>query len=326
MEQSSCLPDSLQAWPIEWWYWSGHVTSLASDAAEHRDYSFMLALFKIKPFGIGPIWFTHSLVSCIETGEFEPSIDFFLTGFDKGSFPKGELKVKAGKKLAIDKIGERGYVLKTPRFELELAALKPAMPVGGSGLIDLKSSKTWYYSYPRLQVAGRLRVSEVDDWKAIKGSAWMDHQCSPVSFNNEHVWKWFSFQLGDGTDLMCFSYGRKKEAVLATMSLPDGSIKATADCRLIPGKAAWTSPVTGAKYPVEWTFEIPGWDVELRARAKIEEQEMLFGLMNYWEGPLKTEGYIGKAPVKGDGFMELVGYPKKRLTKMLRLQLAQLLK
>ncbi|MFA4955314.1 MAG: lipocalin family protein [Patescibacteria group bacterium] len=320
MPKIEVLSDGIQPWPVEWWYWSGHTAE-----KNGRNYSFMLALFKMKPFGIGPVWFTHSLISCIETGEFEPSIDFFLSGLDKGSFQGDEFRAKAGKKLDLKKIGEREYSLKTPRFNLKLRALKPAMPVDGKGLVDLKSAKTWYYSYPRLEASGSLRLKAKDDWVKVTGQAWMDHQCSELTFNHEHVWKWFSFQFADGTDFRCFSYGLKKETVLATISFPDGTVRTTSDCRIVPGRDVWTSPVTGAVYPVAWGMEIPEWKLKLKAQAKIAGQEMLFGLMNYWEGPLKAEGSIGATRVKGDGFMELVGYPKKRLTKMLRVQLERAL-
>jgi hypothetical protein len=38
---------------------------------------------------------------------------------------------------------------------------------------------------------------------------------------------------------------------------------------------------------------------------------MLFGSINYWEGPLAVTGMFNKKKVSGDGFMELVGYPSK---------------
>ncbi len=39
------------------------------------------------------------------------------------------------------------------------------------------------------------------------------------------------------------------------------------------------------------------------------DQEMIYGPINYWEGPVKAKGAIGKKKIKGIGFMELVGYP-----------------
>ena len=49
----------------------------------------------------------------------------------------------------------------------------------------------------------------------------------------------------------------------------------------------------------------------LNLTAKIENQEMLFGSINYWEGPLRVEGSFDGEKITGVGFMELVGYPSQ---------------
>jgi len=38
---------------------------------------------------------------------------------------------------------------------------------------------------------------------------------------------------------------------------------------------------------------------------------MLFGTINYWEGPLDIKGTINGKKVTGVGFSELVGYPSE---------------
>ena len=38
---------------------------------------------------------------------------------------------------------------------------------------------------------------------------------------------------------------------------------------------------------------------------------MVFGSINYWEGPTKVSGLFKGRKVKGQGFMELVGYPSE---------------
>ena len=44
----------------------------------------------------------------------------------------------------------------------------------------------------------------------------------------------------------------------------------------------------------------------------MQNQEVLFGNINYWEGPTKISGTINSKKVKGFGFMELVGFPKNK--------------
>jgi len=41
----------------------------------------------------------------------------------------------------------------------------------------------------------------------------------------------------------------------------------------------------------------------------MKDQEMIYGAINYWEGPLDVTAKIRGKKVKGVGFMELVGYP-----------------
>jgi hypothetical protein len=40
----------------------------------------------------------------------------------------------------------------------------------------------------------------------------------------------------------------------------------------------------------------------------MEDQEMIFGQINYYEGPIKVEAKINNQKINGSGFMELVGY------------------
>ena len=78
------------------------------------------------------------------------------------------------------------------------------------------------------------------------------------------------------------------------------------DLILIPHRE-WKSKKTGAKYPVEWKVFVPSKKIELQVKPFVEHQEMIFGNINYWEGPISVSGKIGKKKVKGKGFMELVG-------------------
>ncbi len=310
--QKISLPqdEGIQKDPIEWWYWSGHAKGM-----DGNTYSFMLALFKVRPLPyrkVPAVWFVHSLVSCIDTGEFEPHIEFFLKGLDRGSFSGKQFKASVKERLKVGKKGEGNYHIQTPRMEFDLHALKPVMLVGGTGNVDLKSSTTTYYSWPRMSAKGRLRLKGSAPWVDAEGMVWMDHQWSPISLHGEHVWRWFCFQLDDGTDAMCFEYGRKKRAAMVTLSDGHGGTTFSHKVDIIPLGESWISPTTGAAYPLEWKITAPELDFEVTCRARVKEQEMLFGLMNYWEGPLAAEAMLNGKKTEGSGFMELVGFPRRR--------------
>ena len=57
--------------------------------------------------------------------------------------------------------------------------------------------------------------------------------------------------------------------------------------------------------------EMGTFHIDLNLMAKIENQEMLFGSINYWEGPLRVEGSFDGEKITGVDFMELVGYPSQ---------------
>lgn len=300
----------MQRDPIEWWYWSGHAKG-----KDGNTYSFMLALFKARPLPyqkVPAVWFSHSLVSCVETGKFEPQIEFYFTGLDKGSFSGKQFKASVKGKVDVGKKEEGAYFIRTPRIALDLQTLKPAMLVGGTGDVDLKTSTTSYYSWPRMSARGKLRLDGEADWIDVEGMVWMDHQWSPISLSAEHVWRWFCFQLDDGTDAMCFEYGRKKRAAMVTLSDGHGSTTFSHKVEIVPLGESWISPSTGAAYPLEWKITAADLDFEIICKATMKEQEMLFGLMNYWEGPLVARASLDGRKILGTGFMELVGFPRRR--------------
>jgi predicted secreted hydrolase len=117
-------------------------------------------------------------------------------------------------------------------------------------------------------------------------------------------------QLDDGMDIMCVEYDTGKEKTyIADMinSKNKGSHFDSFDLK--SGKTHWRSENTKAEYPLEWSIEIPEAEVKLQIKAIIKDQEMIFGSINYWEGPINIVGTSKGKKVKGIGFMELVGFP-----------------
>ena len=82
---------------------------------------------------------------------------------------------------------------------------------------------------------------------------------------------------------------------------------ASHDIELRPA-AWWTSPKTGAKYPVRWKIVVPSIQLDLDCAAAFDAQE-LPGEDDtspaYWEGAV---AYTGTR--RGVGYLELTGYAK----------------
>ncbi len=118
-------------------------------------------------------------------------------------------------------------------FTFDLSQDKEPLMVGGDGLIDWTEGSTYYYSLTRLQVTGQIEIDgETID---VTGIGWMDHQWMDTIA--EKGWRWFSIQLDDQTDIICWNIcdldGTVESSDL-TMMQADGSIYHTTDLQLGP--------------------------------------------------------------------------------------------
>jgi predicted secreted hydrolase len=130
----------------------------------------------------------------------------------------------------------------------------------------------------------------------------------------EKGWRWFSIQLDDQADIICWNIcdpdGTVESSDL-TMMLADGSIYHTTDLQLGP-TAFWASPDTEQSYGTTWTLREPKRDVELQIKARFPEQEIILlkEIPQYtwqiWEGGTTVSGEIDGESVTGIGYAELV--------------------
>jgi predicted secreted hydrolase len=302
----------------EWWYFNGHL----KDAHGH-EYSFMDCLFKVDakrvniPFlskiPLTTSYFSHSLVTDIEHKSFCHRIaPFSIVSDDSFSKPLVYInyinpEIKNGYiNCVIEKINESTYHIKNEDIDLRLASVKRPLLEGGSGFLDFNSKSTYYYSLTNLKTEGRIRIN--NKWIDITGKSWMDHQWADIGYSKNR-WDWFSVQLENDTEIVCCMYDDGKvKTYFADISYADSHQEHYKEIEIIPSANHWKSPKSKAVYPLSWTIKIPAKNIELSLATKIDNQEMLFGSINYWEGPLQVDGYSDGKKVEGVGFMELVGY------------------
>ena len=70
----------------------------------------------------------------------------------------------------------------------------------------------------------------------------------------------------------------------------------------------WTSPKTGARYPIRWRISIPSLHIELMCDAAFAAQELVAeddASPSYWEGAVVYRG-----TGTGQGYLEMTGYAK----------------
>jgi len=102
-----------------------------------------------------------------------------------------------------------------------------------------------------------------------------------------------------------FALGTLVEADGTSRSLP-------ADTWSLQPLKRWSSPATGANYPVSWRLKVPGENIDLELRAVMSRQENLSPVsgIHYWEGAVIAQPPNTKVGgvIRGRGFVELTGY------------------
>ncbi len=310
--------ESAHDYTVEWWYFNGHLKDILGN-----EYSFMKCLFKVDvkkvkiPFlsrvPLKTSYFSHSLVSDITHKSFYHKITPFSVISDD-SFSKPLLfinylnpEIKNGYiNCVIEKTDGSTYHIKNEDIDLALISTKEPLLEGGNGFLDLRSKTTYYYSLTNLKTEGRIRIK--NRWVDVTGKSWMDHQWANASYSRDK-WDWFSVQLNDRTEIVCCRYDDgKTKTYFADISYPNGTQEHFKEIEMISFGESWTSPKSKAVYPLSWKIKIPAKNIQLDLTTRIDDQEMLFGSINYWEGPLRADGRFNGKKVSGVGFMELVGY------------------
>jgi predicted secreted hydrolase len=167
-----------------------------------------------------------------------------------------------------------------------------------------------YLSWTRLAVEGELSLAE--GRPAVKGTAWLDHEWGTSQLGDGVVgWDWFSLRLDDGRDLMLYRLreadGGAAEHSSGTVVDVDGDVSTVArNEAAIEVLERWTSPETGARYPVRWRLRVPAHGVDVEVRAPLAASELdgsaTTGVI-YWEGPVEAAG-----TQNGEGYVEMTGY------------------
>jgi predicted secreted hydrolase len=167
-----------------------------------------------------------------------------------------------------------------------------------------------YLSWTRLATRGTLTVGGRP--VAVTGSSWMDHEWGTSQLGPGVVgWDWFSLRLGDGRDLMVYRLrradGSADPASSGTLVAPDGSMRRLAAGELVlEPHGSWTSPATGATYPVRWRLAVPSAGISLELTPLLDGAEVdgrASTGVAYWEGPVEASG-----STSGEGYVELTGY------------------
>ncbi|HET7710593.1 MAG TPA: lipocalin-like domain-containing protein [Thermoanaerobaculia bacterium] len=313
----------------EWWYYTGHLRTESG-----RRYGFEVTFFRV---GVTPPG------TAAETGwdlQHLALAHFAVTDIDREKFRYYE-KLNRSSPFTAHAATGRLHVFNeswrattsadgswrlTARaggdaIDLVLRSAKPPAIHGENG-ISVKAEgpgyASHYYSMTRLLVSGTIRAGGATA-ESCEGLAWMDHEFGSSALReNQQGWDWFSVQLDNETELMLYVIRRSDGTPDVTSSgsviTDSGDVIPIRHSQMRVGaESRWTSPRSGATYPMGWTIDIPSLKVRLKVTPLMEDQELVTKSstqVTYWEGAVSVTGSFGNVGVSGTGYVEMTGYDR----------------
>ena len=321
----------------EWWYVTGHLTTLDGS----RAFGYEAVVFRAIRGDFPVTWASHMALTekprngregsftYYERAEIGPQVDisalidapiaaaFAITGADPLS-PDTFENEPWSMIVGLDGSMQIG----AEWFDLQLAAPETPVLHDNDGWVDFDvAGGSYYYSRTRMPTGGTLTVD--GEVLAVQGTSWFDHQWGDFIAVGGGGWDWFALTLDDGS-------ARGIEVTLSFVRAADGSypliygtwINGDGDYDRIDGSeiqltptGEWTSPHTGATWPSGWKLKIPTRGLQVTITPDVKDQELdtrtTTGVI-YWEGSNVVRGSINGRPVRGDAYVELTGYASLR--------------
>lgn len=320
----------------EWWY----LTGQAKDAAG-RDFGFQVTFFRSRVDGTQglrsalaakQLLFAHAAITDVQSGRLlhdqriarwngEPP-----ASAERGVFASAEDTHVVLRDWSLQRRPDNGhYSARVVGDELGIdlqAVPRQAWLLQGDQGFSRKgpdaSQASFYVSQPHLAVQGTLTLK--GQRFEVRGTAWLDHEWSEALLHPEAVgWDWVGMNLFDGHSLTAFQLRRKDGSKLwaGGSFRAAGSAQSPTDIyRFSPGEVDfqprrwWTSPLTRARYPVEWVVRTPGDFYTVKAAIDPQELDSRSSTGTvYWEGLSDLIDSNGKAV--GRGYLEMTGYVQR---------------
>jgi predicted secreted hydrolase len=311
----------------EWWHLVGRLQS-----GDGHMWGYQLTIFRHRPMlSIGNLlsmtspwsgYAGHLAITNIDKGVFV----FFET---RGSDLFNSVRVGNGDgRLEIAVNGWRLFQ-KENRFliearedncgiDLELVPNKTPVLHGKNGYskkLEAEAGASYHYSITSMNTQGRVTWNGRP--KSVVGESWLDREFGSRMFSrNIRGWDWFGLILDNDLELMIILFRTVDEPCLVkgygTLVLADGACRVLENDEIkIESKASWSSPNSGALYPMGWSISLPSSPAKLDVTPMIEDHELVTRpcwRIDYWEGPVTVSGEMFSREVLGRGYVEMTGY------------------
>ena len=206
--------------------------------------------------------------------------------------------------------------LENGSLDLQLVPISPTIYNGGTGVFPLLGMTIHEYSVPVMKTTGTITM----DGKTyqVDGNGWFDRQWQDngPAGSPDTTWSWMGLRLDNGDSISLWSsYDAAigKDRAWATVLHEDGSQTVAAVEPSLGATDEWTSEESGNTYPTRWSVSIPSLDMQFKVDPAPRKQEIVSvaPFLTKYEGASTVTGTSGGKPIKGFGYVELVGVWKK---------------
>lgn len=321
---------------IEWWYYTGNLTS-----EDGRRFGFQVTFFRLgmdptpsnpSRWAVRDLYMAHLAVTDVDGARHlmaerlnRAGIGWAGASVDTLDVWNEDWRARLDGDVHVLQAADRKQQI---GVSLRLDPLRRPVAHGEAGLSQKGAepgNASYYYSITRLATRGTLTID--GRAVAVEGLSWMDHEFSTSFLEAPQVgWDWFAIQLDDGTDLMLYrmrlSSGGADERSSGTLVDTNGrQTQLNVDDFQLEGGRQWRSPSSGAAYPVQWRVRVPGEDLTLSVRASVDAQELETEEstgVTYWEGAVTIAGTREGRALSGRGYLEMTGYAGKPMSEVLK--------
>jgi predicted secreted hydrolase len=308
---------------LEWWYITGRLQ------AGTREFGFQVTFFRTRVdrtqamqsrFAAKQLVFAHAALTDVQGRKLRHDQRIAREGFELASAARQDTRLRL-RDWSLARADSGVYVtrVESDEFSLDLR-FTPTQAVllqgraGWSRKGPRPEQASCYYSQPQLAAMGTVTL--LGQPFEATGTAWLDHEWSDELMDPSAVgWDWIGMNLHDGSALTAFRLRKADGATLwdgGSFRAADGSLSIFEQGQVeFTAQRYWTSALSRATYPVEWSVRTPA--ARYTVTAVLDDQELDSRASTgaiYWEGLARlADDAHGQAV--GTGYLEMTGYAQR---------------